>query len=107
MTNIDDGLLYLAHIVTKQIDGYRRQCVAVTCNILGIGVVNTQILAETQRLRRQPSLLQLNEYQPLRTVIITDGSTEVNAKHRQGVALRVDILMRPHLDLHNVLLQQC
>ena len=68
--------------------------------------MHSQILAETQRLGLEPSLLHLNQNKALFAVDITNGGSKVDAKHRQRVALNVAVLVRTHLNGHDILLKQ-
>ena len=49
---------------------------------------------------------ELNEDELGAAIIVTNRRSEVDAEHRQRVALLVAVLMGAHLDCHNVLLQQ-
>ena len=106
VAHVQYGFFYLPHLMTKQIDGHHRKRI-VAGHILRIAVLHPQILAEAQRLRLYPRLLQLHKDKTLRAVGLTDGGSEVYAEHRQVLALVVAILMRTYLHARHVLFQKC
>ena len=61
MANVKHRLLNISHTVTEQIYRYHRDAVAVgtaiLVDIVGVGILRAEILAETQCLRFQPCLL--------------------------------------------------
>ena len=79
---------------------------AVGYDVLGILVVNAQILTEAKGLRRQPRLLQLYQYQMLFTVVLSHCGAEVDAEDGKALLLPVGVFMRAYLHLHYIFLQQ-
>ena len=106
MVDIEHRLFDVPHLVPKEIDSHHRQGIG-TVHVLRVGVVHAQILSEAQCLGLQPCLLQFNEYQSFRAVLLTDSSSEVDAEYRERIALAVGVLMWPHLHLDDVLSEQC
>ena len=91
----------------QQIDSHHGQCVHTAFqHVVGIVVLNTEILAEAQRFRLKPGLLQFYQDEVFRAVGLPDTGSEVDAENRHRVAFVVDILMGAHLHLYNVLFQQ-
>ena len=90
----------------QQVNGYHRYGLPIVHHVFRVGVVNPQILAETECLRVKPGLLKLYQDEVLLAVRLANGGTEINPEHRKGVATVVAVLMGAHLDGHNVLLQQ-
>ena len=54
----------------------------------------------------QVALLQLDEHVLLMPVLVYSHRTVVEAEHRHGVALHVDELVAPRLNMHHLLAQQ-
>ena len=107
---VDDRLLDVAHLVTQNIDGNHRHGVplaAVGQDVLLALVLHAKVLPETQRLRLQPRLLNLYQYQVLVAPTLANGGCKVYAKHRERVALAVGVLVGANLHFDDVLLQQC
>jgi len=104
-------LLDVAHLMAKQIDSHHRIGKALfvgLADIVLVVVLCTKILAESQRLGVEPSLLQLNQHNTVLNLIaflFAHGSREVNAKHRQRVACSVAILMWPHSNMNHFFLK--
>ena len=108
MLDVEHRLVDVANTVSQQIDGHHGQGMLATLqHVVGIVVLYTKILAETQRLSLKPCLLQLNQNELLRPVVESYAGTEVYAQHRNGVALVVNILMGTYLHLYGVFFQQC
>ena len=107
---INHRFLYVSNTVPKEIDGNHRygmtRWVIILTNILGIGIVRTQILAETKRFRFHPCLLQLYEHQLLPAIILTDGGGKVYAEHGDSLPAAVGVFMPAHLNSYYRLLQQ-
>ena len=76
-------------------------------HILGVGIMNAQVLSEAKRLRIKPGLLELYQDKMLLTVLLTDSSAKINTEHRQGVPGLITILMGADFHGHNIFLQQC
>ena len=107
VVDVEDRLLDVAHTMAKQIDGdHRHGVLAVIGHVTRVLILQSEILAEAQRLCLHPRLLQLNEHQVLTAVGLAHRGAEVNAQHGQARALVVDKLMGAHLDVHDVLLEQ-
>ena len=109
LADIYHGIFNLAHAVSQQVHGHHGQRMAIRAvdyDVLGVLVVNAQVLTEAQGLSRQPCLLQFYQYQLLFAVILSYGGTEVNAEYGKALLLPVGVFMRAHLDLHYVFLQQ-
>ena len=86
MAHIDNRFLDVPHLVAQQIDGHHGQCVlvgALSNDVARVLVLHTQILAEAQRLRGQPRLLQLYEDEVLAAVGLANGGSEVDAVDRE------------------------
>ena len=96
--------------MTKQIYGYHRYAIAVRVIILqdvvGVGVLCTEVLSETQCLRLKPSLLKLYQYKFKTAIILTDLGTEVDAEHRNLVTCAVGVFMFTHLYLYHLSLKK-
>ena len=110
-SHINDRLFQIAQLMTQYINRYNGNTVSVRIHILGqhillIQVLGTQILPETQRLRREPGLLQLDENQLGAAVLVTDGSRKVYPKHGDTGLHHFRIFMRLHLKVDDVFLQQ-
>ena len=110
-SHIDDRLFQIAQLMAQYVDGDDGNTVPVRIDILGqhillIQVLGTQILSETQRLRGEPSLLQLDENQLGAAVLVTDGSRKVYPKHGDAGLHHLRILMGLHLEINDVFLQQ-
>ena len=109
LADIYHGVLNLAHTVSQQVHGHHGQRMAVRAvgyDVLGILVVNAQILTEAQGLRRQPCLLQFYQYQMLFTVVLSHCGAEVDAEDGKALLLPVGVFMRAYLHLHYIFLQQ-
>ena len=106
-------LLDIAHFMAKQIDSHHRIGISFFVSlayIVLVVVLCAKILAESQRLGVEPSLLQLNQHDAVFNLIaflLAHGSREVNTEHRQRVACSVAIFMWPHSDMNHFFLQQC
>ena len=108
MADVKHRLLDVTNLMTQQIDGNHRNgmtVAAVLDDVLRILIVNTQVLAETERLRLEPGLLEFYQNEMLAAVVFTYRRTEINAEHRQRVALVISILVRTDLHMRDVLLQ--
>ena len=105
-------LLDVAHLMAKQIYSYHRVGKALfvgLADIVLVVVLCAKILAESQRLGVEPSLLQLNQHNAVLYLIaflLAYSSREVNAKHRQRVACSVAVFMWPHSYMNHFFLQQ-
>ena len=107
VTHVENWLLDVTNLMTQQIDGHHRNGMAVAAtldNVLRVLVVNAQVLAEPKRLRFEPGLLQFYQDEVLAAVSLAHRRTEIDAEHRQRVALVVSILMRTNLNPRDVLL---
>ena len=80
MAHIEHRFLDGSNLVTKQIDGHHGNGI-VAAHVLGTAVLDAKVLAEAQRLRLHPCLLQFYENQALNAMFIPDGGTKVNAEH--------------------------
>ena len=107
---IKHGLLDVAHAMSEQIDGYHRYAptigVIILDDVVGIGILRTEVLAETQRLRLQPCLLQFYEHQFQASVVLAHLGSEVDAEHRDLVTRTVGVFMLPHIHFGHLLFQQ-
>jgi len=95
--------------VAQQIHGYHRQGMAVAAfldDVLRVLVLHAEVLSEAERLRLQPCLLQFNEDEMLAAVFLANRGSEVDAEHRERVALVVGILVGTNLHARDVLLEQ-
>ena len=106
VAHVQHRFLYVAHLMAQQINGHHRQGMSPIRHVLRIRIVYAQILPEAQRLSVQPSLLQFYQNKVLMAVSLPYGCAEVDAEHRQGVAVLITILVGAHLHGHHVLLQQ-
>ena len=104
--DVQNGFLNISHFVPQQVYCHHGERV-VALHVLWIAVLHSQILAEPQRLCFYPCLLQLHKNQPLPAVCLPDGGAEVNAEHREVLALVIAVLVRTHLHVCHFLLQQC
>ena len=111
MRDIQHGLFYLTDTVAEEIDRYHRYGIAfgIVCpdDIVLVGILCPEILAETQSLCVKPCLLQLYEDKLLLATLVDDGRGEVYAEHRDIVTVGVGILMRTNLHTHHLTLQEC
>ena len=96
--------------MTKQINGYHRYAVTVGVVLLqyvvGIGVLRTEVLAETQCLRLKPRFLKLYQYEFQTAVVLANLRSEVDAEHRYLVTGAVGVFMLAHLHLRHLPLQK-
>ena len=109
VAHIEHRLLYVTHLVPQDIDGHHGKGIPLTAvgdDVLLALVLHAQVLAEAQGLRLQPGLLHLYQDEALAAVGLAHRGTEVDAEHRQGIALAVAVFVGAHLGLHDVLLQQ-
>ena len=109
VTDVDDGGRNVSHPMAEDIHRHHRQGMStatVVHDVLLLAILRTEILAETQRLRLKPCLLEFNEHKVFSSVFLTDGGTEINAEHGDVLTRHVGILVRPLLHLHHLLLQQ-
>ena len=109
VADIHHRLVYLADGVSQQVDGYHRQCVAVVTighDVLRVLVVYAQVLSEAERLRGEPCLLKLYQYELFLAVGLTDGGAEVDAEDGEYLLLAVGVFVRPDFHFHDILLQQ-
>ena len=109
--HVQGRLLYVADLMTEQIDGYHGDAVADTPviaaeHVLWVGIVRAEVLAEAQCLGLKPCLLQLYEYQFIAAVVLADASGEVYAEHGYLVTGAVGVLVTLHLHMEDLLLQQ-
>ena len=103
--DIQDRLFDVAHLVPENIDRHHRQggaVLALGVDVLGTGVLHAEILSEAQCLRFHPRLLQFNEDQMERSVLLLHGRPEVDAEDRERIAADVGVLVRPHLHSHHL-----
>ena len=104
--------LDVAYLMAKQIDSHHRIGKALfvcLADIVLVVVLCSKILAESQCLSVEPSLLQLNQYNAVLNLIaflLAHSSREVNTKHRQRVACSVAVFMWPHSYMNHFFLQQ-
>ena len=82
MVDIKYGFFYVAYLVAQQIDGYGGQGI-VAIHVLGVRVVNPQILSEAQCFSGQPCLLELYENQMFFAFLIANGCPKVNTEYRE------------------------
>ena len=75
-------------------------------HVLWVGILGSEILPEAQGLGLQPSLLQLDENQAQRPVVLADARPEVDAEHGDVVAVAIGVLVAAYLHLHHLFLQQ-
>ena len=112
VAHVKDRLLDVAHLVTQQVDRYHGDAVAVrsavvlVADVLGVGILRAEVLAETKGLGFQPRLLKLYQHQAQLTVGLADLRAEVDAEHRYLVTCAVGILVLAYLGLHHFFLQQ-
>ena len=106
VVHVEHRFLDVAHLVAQQVDGHHRQGVAILLHILGVRVVYAQVLTESECLRFEPCLLQLNQDQFLLSTIVEYRGTKVDTEYRQCIAIVVAILVWPYLHLHYLHLQQ-
>ena len=111
MPHIKYRLLYVTHAMTKKIYCYHRYAIAVGIvllkNVIGIGILGTQILAETKCLRLKPGLLKFNKHKFKTTILLTHLRSKIDAEHGNLVTCAVGVFMLTHLNLHHFLLQKC
>ena len=84
MLHVEYGFLDIAHLMSQKINRHHGQGMTVTAfanHILGILILNTQILTEAERFCRQPRFLQFNQYELFRTVGTANCCTEVNTEY--------------------------
>ena len=115
VVHVDDGFLNVAYAMAEQVHRHHGIGVAlwrVVAYVYLIAVLRAEVLAETQRLRVEPRLLQLYQHHAvfqlsILGVFLAHRGGKVDAEHREGVACGIDILVWAHLHFHHVLLQQC
>ena len=85
VTHIKHRLLNFSNTVTEQIHRYHGDTIAIGAailvNVVRIGILGAEILAETQCLRFQPCFLQLNEHKFQSAVLLSHLCSKVNAEH--------------------------
>ena len=109
-TYIKHRFLDVADLMAQQVNGYHRNGIALFAlrqDVLRVGVVHAQILAETERLGLEPCLLQLDEYQMLASVRLTNGGPEIYSEYGQAFAGGVCIFVATHFHIDDLLFQQC
>ena len=107
--HIEHRLLYVAHLMSKQVNRNHRDGIAFLAlwqYVFRIGIVHTQVLPETQRLGFKPSLLQLYQNKVERAVALTNRGSEVYAEDGEVLAVTVTVLITAHLHIHNLFFQQ-
>ena len=111
MINVKHRYINVTNLMTKNINGNHRQTIRrphlVVYHILRIGILRAEILPETERLRFKPRLLQFNEDEPYRTIILTNLGTKVNTKHGDVVPCAIGILVPANFNRDHFFLQQC
>ena len=110
MYGINDRLFYVAHLMTKQVNRNHRYSELMRlflADIVGIGILGTKILTETQCLRLKPGFLKLDKHKVLRAVALAHLGTKVDTKHRDVVAGAVGVLVFSHFHLEHLLLEKC
>ena len=106
---VEHRLLDVADFMSQQVNGHHGNGISplvLRQHVFNVSILCTEVLTETQRLRFQPGLLQLNQYQVFRSVFLLYGCPEVYAEYRQPVAGDVGIFVAARLHFHHVLLQQ-
>ena len=77
--------------------------------IVLVAVLRSKILTETECFGIEPRLLQFNQHHAVLLHIafaLTNGSSKVNAEHRERVACGVAVFMRTYRHVHHFFLQQ-
>ena len=94
----------------KDIHSYHRYSVGrphlFMYHILRVSILCTEILSEAQRLGLQPCLLQFDENQAQRSVVLADTCSEVDTKHGDVVTKAICVLVAAYLHLHHFFLEQ-
>ena len=110
MSDIKDRFLYFPYTMPKKIYGYHRYAIAVRVIILqdvvGVGVLRTEVLSETQCFRLKPSLLKLYQHKFKTAIILTDFGAEVDTEHRNLVTCAVGVFMFTHFYFYNLSLKK-
>ena len=115
VVDINHRLLNVADSMSEKVNGNHWICESfrrVFADVYLVTVLRTQILAEAQGLRVEPCLLQFYKDDAVLeslalSVLLPHGSCKVDAEHGERVACGVYILVRAHLHLHHLFLQQC
>ena len=111
VADIEHRHLNVAHTMAQQIYRHHRYgmpvAVVLRGDVLRVGILRAEILAEAQRLRLKPRLLELYQYKVAAAVRLPNLRREVDAEHRNLVARAVGVLMTTDMNLDNILLQQC
>ena len=113
--HIDHRLGEVAQGMPQDVDGNDGQpigpflsvLVLLFDDVLLVEVLRTQVLAEAQGLRNQPGLLQLDKDKVFRTVVLANLCREVDAEERDACLLHGCILVAAHLQVYDLLFQQC
>ena len=106
---IHHGGFYPSHLVPQQVDGHHGQGVnapTATCHVAGVGILETQILAEPQHFCFHPRLLHLNQDGLPISLAINDGGTKVYAVDGEIVGEFVVVLVVAHVYLYHLLFQK-
>ncbi len=108
--DIQDRLLDVTHTVPQEIDTYHGDAhaalVSLPNDVVGVGILRAQVLAETQCLRLEPGLLQFYEHKLQAAVILAHLRSEVYAEHGYLVAAAIRVLVLAHLHLDDLALEQ-
>ena len=108
--DVQHRLLDVSHPMPEQVYGYHRDAVAVGIGVLqdvvGVGVLRAEVLAEAERLRLEPCLLELYKDELQAAVVLAYLRPEVDAEHGYLIARAVGILVLAHLYLRHLSLQQ-
>ena len=87
VAHVENRLFDVAHLVPQQVDRYHGDAIAVSnavilvADVLGVGILRAEVLAETKGLGFQPCFLQLNQHQTQLPVGLADLRAEVDAEH--------------------------
>ena len=84
VADIEHRLLYVTNLMPEKVDGHHWErifAVLASYHIFSVAILHAKVLAEAQGFRFQPRFLQLNQYQALFAIFVTDGSGEINAEH--------------------------
>ena len=111
MVDIKHGHVYISDPVPENIYSHHWNAVGrahlLVNHVLGVGVLRAEILSEAKGLCLQPCLLQFDEYQALRPVVLADACPEVDAEHGNVVPKAIGVLVTAYLHFHDLFLQQC
>ena len=108
--DVNHGFVHITHSVPQEIDRHHGCGVSLVFpllrNVFGREILGAQVLAETERFRLQPRLLQFYQNEFLLPVLVPDLGGKVYAEHRERVSGGVCMLVAANLHAQHLLLEQ-